>query len=48
MNQMNDIQIEDKDYEMVNDDDDVVSLGDESAWVVEQYNSEKSSKFDGN
>ena len=27
LNQMNDIQIEDKDYEMVNDDDIVVLLG---------------------
>ena len=26
LNQMNDIQIEDEDYEMVEDDDDVVSL----------------------
>ena len=31
LNQMNDIQIEDEDSEMVNDDDDIVSLGDESA-----------------
>ena len=31
LNQMNDIQIEDEDYEMLNNDDDVVLLGDESA-----------------
>ena len=31
LNQMNDIQIEDEEYEMVEDDDDVISLGDESA-----------------
>ena len=31
LNQMNDIQIEDEDYEMENDNDDVVSFGDESA-----------------
>ena len=30
LNQMNDIQIKDDDYEMVEDDDNVVSLGDES------------------
>ena len=29
LNQMNDIQIEDEDYKLVNDDDVVVSLGDE-------------------
>ena len=31
LNQMNDIQIEDEDNEMVNDDDNVVLLGNESA-----------------
>ena len=51
---MNDIQIEDNDYEKVNDDDDVVSLGDESPcesiwWVpVEQDDSDKSGKLNGN
>ena len=47
LNQMNDIRIEDNDYEMVENDDDVVLLGDESAcefiwWVsVEQDSSKK-------
>ena len=51
---MNDIQIEDDDYEILENDDDVVSLGDESAcesiwWVpVEQDSSKTISELNGN